>query len=74
MAQPNPSKLLLRVRDKVVHTLDRLPRYMCTQTIDRSVYEPAQREVEAKACEDSKRSEDLDGSWCAQWRIGTSWM
>ncbi len=60
MAQPDPSELLLRVRDKVVHTLDRLPRYMCTQTIDRSVYEPAQREVEAKACEDSKRSEDLE--------------
>jgi hypothetical protein len=28
MAQPASDELLLRVRDKVVHTLDRLPRYM----------------------------------------------
>jgi hypothetical protein len=36
MAQPDPSELLLRVREKVMHTVDRLPRYLCTQTIDRS--------------------------------------
>jgi hypothetical protein len=26
VAQPDPGELLLRVRDKVLHTLDRLPR------------------------------------------------
>lgn len=59
-AQPDPSELLLRVRDRVVHTLDRLPRYMCTQTIDRSVFEPAQREVDVKACADPQRSPDTE--------------
>ena len=58
MAQPDPSELLLRVRENVVNTLDRLPRYMCTQTIDRSVYEPTRHEVETKACDDPQRSPD----------------
>jgi hypothetical protein len=40
-AQPDPSELLLRVRDKVLNTVDRLPRYLCTQTVDRSQYEPS---------------------------------
>lgn len=39
-AQPDPADLLLRVRDKVTQTLDRLPRYLCTQTVDRTQYEP----------------------------------
>jgi hypothetical protein len=60
MAQPDPSELLLHVCDKVVHTLDRLPRYMCTQTIDPSVYEPARREVDVKACADPQRSPDTE--------------
>jgi len=54
MAQPDPSELLLRVRDRVVNTLDRLPRYMCTQTIDRSQYEPDPPDVDAKACDDRR--------------------
>lgn len=40
-AQPDPSDLLLRVRDRVLNTADRLPRYLCTQTVDRRQYEPA---------------------------------
>ena len=40
IAQTDPSEFLLQMRDKVLHTLDRLPRYMCTQTINRSQYEP----------------------------------
>jgi len=56
-AQPDPSELLLRAREKVLNTLDRLPRYMCTQTIDRSVY-AIRREVEPKACDDPQRSPD----------------
>ena len=57
MAQPDPSELLLRVRDTVVNTLNRLPRYMCTQTIDRSQYEPDPPAVDVKACND-RRPED----------------
>ena len=40
-AQPDPAELLLRVRDRVLNTVDRLPRYLCTQTVDRAQYEPS---------------------------------
>ena len=52
-AQPDPDVLLLRASETVLNTLDRLPRYMCTQTIDRSQYEP-DRSVFVKDCEDLK--------------------
>jgi hypothetical protein len=39
-AQPDPGDLLRRVTTKVLDTVGRLPKYMCTQTIDRSQYEP----------------------------------
>ena len=55
MAQPDPSELLLRVREKVLHTVDRLPRYMCTQTIDRAQYEP-DLPVFVKDCEELELS------------------
>jgi hypothetical protein len=38
--QPQPGDLLQRVTQKVLDTVGRLPKYMCTQTIDRSQYEP----------------------------------
>jgi len=41
LQSPNPGDLLERVTRKVLETVGRLPRYMCTQTIDRSQYEPA---------------------------------
>ncbi len=31
-------ELLLGVRRKVMETVDRMPKYMCTETIDRSQY------------------------------------
>jgi hypothetical protein len=37
----------------VADTLDRLPRYMRTQTIDRAMYEPDLRERGSAACEKS---------------------
>ena len=40
-AQQDPLALLSRVRARIGDTLDRLPRYMCTETIDRNLYEPA---------------------------------
>ena len=39
-AQENPTELLRRLHTKVASSLDHLPRYMCTETIDRAVYEP----------------------------------
>ena len=39
-AQQDPKDLLLSVRRRVMETVRRLPRYMCTETIDRSQYEP----------------------------------
>jgi hypothetical protein len=39
-AQQDPRDLLVGVRNRVMQTVDRLPRYMCTQTIDRAQYEP----------------------------------
>ena len=51
IAQTDARGLLLKIRDNVLHTLDRLPRYMCTQTITRSQYEP-DRYAYVKNCED----------------------
>jgi len=39
-AQPTPGDLLQRVTQRALDTVNRLPKYMCTQTIDRSQYEP----------------------------------
>lgn len=39
-AQPDWNSLLHQVREKVKQTVDRLPNYMCTETIDRMQYDP----------------------------------
>jgi hypothetical protein len=39
-AQQDPMELLRRVQRNVSESLDRVPRYMCTETIDRSQFEP----------------------------------
>ena len=39
-AQQNPTDLLLRARARIAESQNRLPRYMCTQTIDRYQYQP----------------------------------
>jgi hypothetical protein len=57
MAQGDPSEFLLQIRDKVLHALDRLPRYMCTQTINRAQYEP-DRYAFVKNCEDLELGRD----------------
>ena len=36
----DPKLLIARVRERVLATVDRLPNYMCTQTIDRAQYAP----------------------------------
>ena len=38
--QDNGKRVLLRARQNVTDTLNRLPKYVCTQTIDRRRYEP----------------------------------
>jgi hypothetical protein len=49
-AQQTPAELLGKVRARVAESLDRLPRYMCTQTIDRAVYRP-ETQKSGSACE-----------------------
>jgi hypothetical protein len=50
-SQQDPKTLLLEVRKKQMLTLDRLPRYMCTETVDRSMFEP-QVKVARRSCDD----------------------
>lgn len=57
VAQIDPGEYLLQIRDKVLHSLGRLPRYMCTQTINRSQYEP-DRDAYVKDCEDLELKRD----------------
>ena len=38
--QDDPKELLLQLRQNVMETVKRLPRYVCTQTVDRFRYEP----------------------------------
>src|ERR1017187_1429622 len=57
-AQQDPTDLLLKVRGRVKDSVNRLPKYMCTQTIDRQQYEPA-RGKQAARCDDSPAQKDL---------------
>jgi hypothetical protein len=43
--------LLLQVRKKVMPTVDRVPKYMCTETIDRSMSRPEAKAFE-RSCDD----------------------
>lgn len=43
--------LLLEVRKKVMLTINRLPKYMCTETIDRSTFKP-EAKVLGRSCDD----------------------
>ena len=71
LAQPgsqDPKDLLLTVRRKIMDTVLRLPRYMCTQTIDRVQYQPSNNqrvpscdELEAQR-KSSERKLRLSGS------------
>jgi len=42
--QEEPKELLWRLRESVMSTVGRLPKYVCTQTVDRTRYEPANPE------------------------------
>jgi hypothetical protein len=47
----DPKALLLEVRKQVLSTLTRLPRYLCTETIDREMRRPA-APVDRASCDD----------------------
>jgi len=49
-AQTLPGDLLARVTKRVLETVDRLPKYMCTQTIDRFQYDPGHNRLDSR-CE-----------------------
>jgi hypothetical protein len=57
-AQPDPSDLLRRVTEKTLETVSRLPKYMCTQTIGRSQFEPAAG-VSGHSCARGNGGEEL---------------
>jgi hypothetical protein len=55
-AQENPVELLLSARAKIMDSLNRLPRYMCTQAVDRTMYELDVPERAGSGCDEGRRS------------------
>ena len=53
-AQQDPKLLMARVRERVLATVDRLPNYMCTQTIDRAQYAPV-KFIQTSSCAERMR-------------------
>src|SRR5271169_2282511 len=49
-AQDDPKELLLRVSQRVMEAVNRLPKYICTLTIDRAEYK-SNGIVEAHSCD-----------------------
>jgi hypothetical protein len=47
----NPAGLLERARDKVLAEAEALPKYICTETIDRSYYSRRERPEDPPSCE-----------------------
>lgn len=47
----NPKRLLLEVRRTVMLTIERLPKYMCMETVDRTTFRP-QEEIANESCDD----------------------
>ena len=50
-AQNTPSELLLAVRKKVLVTVNKLPKYLCTETIDRATFQP-EAKLKKPSCDD----------------------
>lgn len=53
-AQQDPMDLLRRVQAKVSDSIDRLPRYMCTETVDRAKYQ-ADGAGRGSACDEGSK-------------------
>src|ERR1700689_1821259 len=47
----DPESLLLQVRKKVMAKVSQLPKYLCTETIDRSTFQP-KATVIGRSCDD----------------------
>lgn len=47
----NQDELLVRGRDRILAAIDRMPSYTCTQTVDRSEFEPVTRHPEPLSCD-----------------------
>jgi hypothetical protein len=50
-AQITPSELLLAVRKQVLATVNKLPKYLCTETIDRTTFQPESK-LKKPSCDD----------------------
>jgi hypothetical protein len=55
----DPARVLAQVREKVRATMKNIPKYACTQTIDRSYYAPARHQHGAVPCEQVSGEKDL---------------
>ena len=56
--------VLTKVREKVTQEATRLPHYLCTETVDRSTFQPDSGETAVRSCEDlASRKEKND------WRL-----
>ena len=51
-AQDNPMDLLRLAQRNIADSVDRMPRYMCTQTIERSLFEPDSHDSRANHCDE----------------------
>ena len=60
--QPSATDLLRRVQTRVAESLDRLPRYMCTLSIDRKVYRRNQGGTGSTVCDDTGSQRTLISS------------
>src|SRR5579864_719638 len=51
-SEDEPRRVLLRISQSVMDTVERLPKYVCTQTVDRFQYEPERGKTHGRACDD----------------------
>src|ERR1700733_2749387 len=80
LAQDDPQDLLMRVSQRIRDTVDRLPKYVCTLTIDRAEYQPnsvlptysCDSLVAEKRAANSKRRPFASDRWRLDAAIGTS--
>ena len=59
--QQEPKELLSRLRENVMSTVGRLPKYVCTQTVDRTRYEPANPEYGTNGTRRRRSCDDTVG-------------
>ncbi len=63
-AQDDPRQLLLKVRERVMDTERRLPRYACTETVDRTRYDAFDASAgvrQTRSCDDTVARSRRDG-------------